>query len=41
MWRWDERDHSLANIGHEDSNAIVFEGFNKNVVLYRNLGRDS
>lgn len=41
MWKWDERDHSLANMGHADTNAIVFEGFNKNIVLYRNLGRDS
>jgi len=41
MWRWDERDHSLQSIGHDVDNAIMFEGFNKNLVLYRNLGRDS
>lgn len=41
MWWWDERDHTLHNYGHGDTDAVLFEGFNKNMVLYRNLGRDS
>jgi hypothetical protein len=41
MWFWDERDHSLRSFGHQESNAVMFEGFNKNLVLYRQLDRDS
>ena len=41
MWYWDERDHSLRSYGHQDSDAVMFEGYNKNLVLYRQLGRDS
>jgi len=41
MWWWDDRDHALHNFGHGDSDAILFEGFNKNLVLYRNLHRDA
>lgn len=41
MWFWDERDHSLRSYGHADTDAVMFEGFNKNLVLYRQLGRDS
>jgi len=35
MWFWDERDHSLRSYGHQESDAVMFEGFNKNLVLYR------
>jgi len=41
MWFWDDKDHSLHNYGHHDTDAILFEGYNKNLVIYRNLGRDS
>ena len=41
QWWWDERDHALHNYGHAESNAILFEGFNKNLVIYRDLKRDS
>lgn len=41
MWWWDERDHALHNYGHADTDAIMFEGYNRNLVLYRNLNRDS
>lgn len=41
MWYWDDRDHTLHNYGRADTNAVLFEGFNKNLVLYRYLGRDS
>lgn len=41
MWWFDDKDHSLHNFGHEESDAILFEGYNKNLVLYRNLKRDN
>lgn len=41
MWFYDERDHSLRSMGHQESDAVLFEGFNKNLVLYKILNRDS
>jgi len=28
MWWWDDKDHALHNYAHDDTNAILFEGFN-------------
>jgi len=41
MWWWDDMDHALHNYAHDDTNAILFEGYNKNLVIYRDLHRDS
>jgi hypothetical protein len=40
-WWYDAGDHSLHCYGHDDTDAILFEGYNRNLVLYRNLKRDS
>ena len=41
MWWYDDKNHALHNYGHDDSDAILFEGFNKNLVIYKNLNRDN
>lgn len=41
MWWYDDKNHALHSYAHDDSDAILFEGFNKNLVIYRNLNRDS
>merc|ERR1719473_1480999 len=41
MWWYDDKNHALHNYAHDDTDAILFEGYNKNLVIYRNLNRDS
>ena len=41
MWWYDDVTHNLASKGKEADAAVLFEGFNKNLVVYKNLGRDN
>jgi hypothetical protein len=41
MWWYDDVTHNLHSKALEAEAAVLFEGFNKNLVVFRYLGRDN
>lgn len=41
MWWYDDIDHSLHSKALEHENGIMFEGYNKNLVVFKHLKRDN
>lgn len=39
MWFYHEEDHTIHSISHYDTNAVLFEGYNRNIICYRNMKR--
>lgn len=37
MWFYHEEDHTIHSISHYDSHAVLFEGFNRNIIVYKNV----
>jgi hypothetical protein len=37
MWFYHEEDHTIHSISHYDTQAVLFEGFNRNIIVYKNM----
>jgi hypothetical protein len=40
QWWYNDVDHTVHSFAHSDSDGVLFEGFNKNLIVFKNLGRD-
>ena len=39
QWWWNEEEHTVHSLSHADNDGVLFEGFNKNVIVYKNVNK--
>lgn len=40
QWWYNDVDHTLHSFAHVESDGVLFEGYNKNLIVFKNLDRD-